>query len=246
MSKTTNSGFNWSTPTNVINGTSGNYNSLFYLNKDTGWVSFDPNIGNFKIFRTNNGGGNWILQNENTQGIESIHFNDSQRGWAGYVLFKVLATTNGGEVWGFQNTSIVDNKYVEFIDRNSGWTGFRFIAHTTDGGGIITYVGIDPGSTEIPVSFKLEQNYPNPFNPQTIIKFSVLKQSSVSLILYDITGKEVLKVYDNEILITGNYKIALDFSRRSLSSGTYFYSMKVNDKNSGLLYNETKKMIYLK
>jgi photosystem II stability/assembly factor-like uncharacterized protein len=248
MSKTTNSGFNWSTPTNVINGNSGDIISLFFLNRDTGWMSFDQNLGGSEILRTTNGGTNWIQQIglSSTYNATDIKFLNSSKGWSGRTFLKVYATSNGGQLWGLQNTTLFYTGKIEMADTLKGWVGVDALAHTTDGGGIITYVGIDPGSTEIPVSFKLEQNYPNPFNPQTIIKFSVLKQSSVSLILYDITGKEVLKVYDNEILITGNYKIALDFSRRSLSSGTYFYSMKVNDKNSGLLYNETKKMIYLK
>ncbi len=248
MSKTTNSGFNWSTPTNVINGNSGDIISLFFLNRDTGWISFDQNLGGSEILRTTNGGNNWIQQIglSSTYNATDIKFLNSSKGWSGRTFLKVYATSNGGQLWGLQNTTLFYTGKIEMADTLKGWVGVDALAHTTDGGGIITYVGIDPSSAEIPVSFKLEQNYPNPFNPQTTIKFSVSNASSVSLMIYDITGKETLKIYDNETLIPGNYKIALDFSRRSLSSGTYFYSMKVNDKNSGLLYNETKKMIYLK
>ncbi|MBV6479607.1 MAG: hypothetical protein HGGPFJEG_02393 [Ignavibacteria bacterium] len=248
MSKTTNSGLNWSTPINTINGNNGDILSLFFLNKDTGWISFDQNVGGSEILKTTNGGNNWIQQIgfSSTYNATDIKFLNSLRGWSGVTFLKVYATVNGGQSWGTQSTPLVQTGILEMADTLNGWVGAFELAHTTDGGGLITYVGIDPSSTEIPVSFKLEQNYPNPFNPQTTIKFSVLNPSSVSLMVYDITGKEILKIYDNELLTTGNYKIALDFSRRSLSSGTYFYSMKVTDKNSGLLYNETKKMIYLK
>jgi len=249
MSKTTNSGFNWSTPTNIINGETGDFISLFFLNSDTGWVSFRRGT-DYRIYLTKSSGNNWFQQFRDSVGIydptfiESIGFGLV---WAGNGFWNIVhASTTGGEIWGKQSTPIFRPIIIEVLDSLNGWIGYNRLAHTTDGGGLITYAGIDPGSTEIPVNFILEQNYPNPFNPQTTIKFSVSNPSSVSLMIYDIAGKEILKIYDNETLIPGNYKIALDFSRRSLSSGTYFYSMKVNDKNSGLLYNETKKMIYLK
>ncbi|MBV6479603.1 MAG: Ycf48-like protein [Ignavibacteria bacterium] len=245
MSKTTNSGISWSTPTDTINGLPGDFYWFYFLEKDTGWVVFEPNSNNVKIYKTLDGGVIWTEQ-VNSDGFAEVRFINQSVGWAGTGSFKIYATKNGGINWGTQVTPIFISQWTSTIDSLTAWTGYTRLAHTTDGGGIITYVGIDPGSTEIPVNFILEQNYPNPFNPQTTIKFSVLNPSSVSLMVYDITGKEILKIYDNEILNPGNYKVSLDFSRRSLSSGTYFYSMKVTDKNSGLLYNETKKMIYLK
>ncbi|MDF0682572.1 MAG: T9SS type A sorting domain-containing protein [Candidatus Nitrosocosmicus sp.] len=166
--------------------------------------------------------------------------------WAGSGSFKIYATKNGGNIWGTQVSPIFISQWTSLFDSLTAWTGYTRLAHTTDGGGIITYVGIDPSNTEVPIAFQLKQNYPNPFNPQTTIEFSILNQSRVSLILYDITGKEILMVYDNQILTPGNYKVSLDFSKKTLSSGTYFYSMKANDNNSGSLYNETRKMIYVK
>ncbi len=98
-------------------------------------------------------------------------------------------------------------------------------------------IGIENTGSEIPDAFKLEQNYPNPFNPSTKINFAVPKSSFVSLVIYDINGKEVSKLV-NENLAAGNYKA--DFDATKLSSGVYFYKFATDD------YTQTKKMILMK
>ncbi len=76
-----------------------------------------------------------------------------------------------------------------------------------------------------PVSgFTLEQNYPNPFNPSTKIKFEISKPGFVSLKVYDVLGKEVTTLV-NEEKQQGTYEVSFDGSR--LSSGIYFYKLKV-------------------
>lgn len=90
---------------------------------------------------------------------------------------------------------------------------------------------------EIPKQFHLEQNFPNPFNPTTNIQFSVTKGASVSLIVYDMLGKEVATLV-NEYLEPGNYTSM--FSARSLSSGMYYYRLQSGNNV------ETKKMVMMK
>jgi hypothetical protein len=60
-------------------------------------------------------------------------------------------------------------------------------------------IGIHQISTEIPDKFSLSQNYPNPFNPITKIKFSVAKLSQTKLIVYDILGREVQILVDEQL-----------------------------------------------
>lgn len=96
---------------------------------------------------------------------------------------------------------------------------------------------IKKDDSQIVSEFVLQQNYPNPFNPTTNISYSVSKPSYVSIILYDLLGREVSKIV-NEYKSTGNYTIVFDGS--VLSSGIYFYQMKAND------FIETKKMILLR
>jgi len=250
MSKTTNSGFTWSTPIDSINGQTGNFKSLFFLDKDTGWIIFDPNLDNTKILKTFNQGVDWTVQYYDTNNnytptkIEGVNTSDV---WAGNGFWNMIhASSNGGNVWGRQSSPIFRPAIIEMADSLNGWVGLNNLCHTTDGGGIITYVGIDPSNTEVPIAFQLKQNYPNPFNPQTTIEFSIKQNSNVSLRLYDILGKEIIRIYDNENLQAGNYKAVLDFSKKDLSSGTYFYTLTVNDGHSGHLFRDTKKLMYLK
>ncbi|MFZ1323430.1 MAG: choice-of-anchor B family protein [Ignavibacteria bacterium] len=80
-------------------------------------------------------------------------------------------------------------------------------------------VGIHNISQVIPGEYKLYNNYPNPFNPSTNIEFDLPVSEAVSLELYDITGKKVFDML-NENLSPGKYKYTLNGS--NLNSGVYF------------------------
>lgn len=88
-----------------------------------------------------------------------------------------------------------------------------------------------------PESFALEQNYPNPFNPSTVIKYQVPEITFVTIKVYDVLGKEVA-VLVNEELNPGFYSVK--FNASDLSSGLYFYTMKT-DK-----FTSTNKMLMIK
>lgn len=93
-------------------------------------------------------------------------------------------------------------------------------------------------SGEIPGSFRLLQNYPNPFNPTTMIRFELPNNVNVSLKVYDITGKEVATLINNQILSAGTKEF--DFNGANLGSGIYFYTLKAGD------FTQTKKMLLVK
>ncbi len=98
-------------------------------------------------------------------------------------------------------------------------------------------VGIQTISTEVPKVFSLSQNYPNPFNPVTRIQFAVPKNEMVSIKVYDLLGKEVA-VLVNEQKSAGTYEV--DFNASLLSSGVYFYRMQ-----SGY-FSDIKRMVVIK
>ena len=85
--------------------------------------------------------------------------------------------------------------------------------------------------------FTLSQNYPNPFNPQTKIKFAVPKASFTKLIIYDLLGREVATLV-NEELKPGTYEA--DWDGSDYSSGVYFYKLVSGD------FSEIKKMVLMK
>ena len=86
-------------------------------------------------------------------------------------------------------------------------------------------------------SFELLQNYPNPFNPSTNMEFGISESGFVSLKIYDLLGKEVATLV-NEELNKGTYKYS--FNASNLSSGIYFYELSVNG------FTEVKRMTLLK
>jgi hypothetical protein len=88
-----------------------------------------------------------------------------------------------------------------------------------------------------PEEFSLLQNYPNPFNPVTSIEYRVGSRETVTLKIYDVLGKEVA-VLINEEIPAGEYNIK--FNAGNLSSGVYFYQLKAGR------YLESKKMMLLK
>ncbi|MGE5812399.1 MAG: T9SS type A sorting domain-containing protein, partial [Ignavibacteria bacterium] len=100
----------------------------------------------------------------------------------------------------------------------------------------INYLG-DVKKELPPKTFSLSQNYPNPFNPNTKIQYAVGSRRNVSLKVYDILGREIITLV-NEEKPAGEYEV--EFAGSSLSSGIYFYQLKAG--NSIL----TKKMVYLK
>lgn len=100
-------------------------------------------------------------------------------------------------------------------------------------------VGITQIENEIPSEYKLYQNYPNPFNPSTTINYDLKENSNVSLILYDIMGRELLTLI-NENQSAGKYKYILDMSQLNLSSGIYFYKIQANE------FSDIKRLVFVK
>ncbi|MCH7963838.1 MAG: T9SS type A sorting domain-containing protein [Bacteroidetes bacterium] len=108
---------------------------------------------------------------------------------------------------------------------------------------IFTATGVEDESLT-PENIELFQNYPNPFNPSTKIKFSIPigTLNSVSLKVYDVLGNEVATLVNKE-LSAGNYE--LEFDASDLTSGIYFYKLKVGSPE-GQAFNRTYKMVLLR
>ncbi|OGU77633.1 MAG: hypothetical protein A2W11_08220 [Ignavibacteria bacterium RBG_16_35_7] len=102
--------------------------------------------------------------------------------------------------------------------------------------GDTTTVGVnDP--PEQPKEFSLSQNYPNPFNPTTNIGFRIANFGFVSLKVFDVLGREVATLV-NEEKQPGEYDV--EFNASHLSSGIYFYKLQTEN------YSSIKKMLMIK
>ncbi|MCI0472974.1 MAG: T9SS type A sorting domain-containing protein, partial [Ignavibacteria bacterium] len=93
----------------------------------------------------------------------------------------------------------------------------------------------------VPKTFELYQNYPNPFNPTTKIAFDLPRDAKVKLIIYDILGRELKTLINNEFKSAGKY--ISEFNGSSLASGIYFARILVND---GKEFAAVKKMVLIK
>jgi hypothetical protein len=89
----------------------------------------------------------------------------------------------------------------------------------------------------LPDGYTLGQNYPNPFNPSTEISYILPEQNFVTLKVFDVLGKEVATLV-NEEKPAGKYEV--DFDASTFSSGLYFYELRTEN------ISITKKMVYLK
>ncbi len=82
----------------------------------------------------------------------------------------------------------------------------------------------------IPTVYSLSQNYPNPFNPSTTIQFGLPEPAEVSLTLYDMVGRKVMTIAQQDY-IAGRHKVVLDASR--LASGAYLDYLSRGEFNQG-------------
>ncbi len=89
-----------------------------------------------------------------------------------------------------------------------------------------TSSGVEPIDNAVVTGYTLSQNYPNPFNPTTEIQFSIGKAGFTTLRVYDILGREVATLVNQE-MNAGTFKTTFDASR--LTSGTYLYELRSGD-----------------
>lgn len=190
-----------------------------------------------KLLRSFNQGLNWNLyQTQSADTLKKIFFIDNKTGWvcgdSGYVFH----TTNSGTNWIRQNTGTTkDINGICFVNKDTGFAvGNNGLLLKTYTGGV---VGVnDPGSF-IPEKYDLSQNYPNPFNPVTKIRYELPSDNFVSIIVYDLLGREI-KTVVNEFKTAGSY--FFNFNGSGLPSGIYYYKMKAGE------YQQIRKMTLIK
>jgi len=97
--------------------------------------------------------------------------------------------------------------------------------------------GMERDASGLPVEFAVEQNYPNPFNPATKIAYSLPVTGKVALKIYNLLGREVLTLVD-ENKQAGRHEVLFDAS--TLPSGLYYYRLQSGS------FDQVKKMVFLK
>ena len=240
--KTTNGGVSWDT-TNFSN-VSSYLTILKFYNEDIGFVY---TFG--KVFYTLDGGNSWntsvVSDNSFGMDIEFIKNGNSFTVAVATIESNIYFSSDTGKTWTsdttFRNLAIYD---ICFPDNQNGWvlTGSGGVINKIyyNGNGLIT--GID-NKNILPNSYSISQNYPNPFNPSTIIQYSLPFESDVSIVVYNILGEEVTKLVENN-KPAGIHNVHFDGS--GLSSGIYFYSIRVTSVENNKNFLKVKKMVLIK
>lgn len=140
-----------------------------------------------------------------------------------------------GFVEGYGNSN--SPKEYNFLDENihSGYYSYRL--KQIDNDGQFEYSKIVEINIDVPAEFTLEQNYPNPFNPTTSLQYAISRGQLVTLIVYDVLGREIAKLVD-EFKPAGKYVIEFDGS--NLTSGIYFYRLEAGS------FIQVRKMVLAK
>ena len=157
----------------------------------------------------------------------------------------VMDGTDGSTLFQYTFGTTINQRGDRVIALNSIDTNQskEMVAGSRDGrlicfsGGKETPIGIKSNEQNIPVNFKLYQNFPNPFNPVTKIKFDVPRTSHVTLKIYDILGREVA-VLVNENLKPGSYERL--WNAGMFASGVYFSEITADG------FRSVKKMMLVK
>jgi len=153
---------------------------------------------------------------------------------------------NSWEEIGFVNGHGNSNspKNYSFFDEDVTSGKYLYRLKQIDNDGDFEYSPIvEVEINNIPTQISLEQNYPNPFNPSTVISFQLPVESKVLLKVYDILGKEITTLI-NEVKEAGNHQV--NFSGEGLTSGVYFYSLRISQLNGEKNFTNLKKMLLLR
>jgi hypothetical protein len=159
--------------------------------------------------------------------IERMNIKESQ--WKEIAFVTGHGTTNEPKDYSFEDKKLQTGNYkyrLKQLDYNGSYEYFTLENDVIVG---------KPGS------FKVSQNYPNPSNPKTRIDFELPFDGKVTLIIYDIIGREVVSIL-NETKEAGYYTAEFDGS--NLASGMYFYRLII--EGEGQKFSKTMKMVLVK
>lgn len=177
-----------------------------------------PNIGNVTNADTSDNGKNSFIGNNNGNTPLIDLFNNT--------IDSIYAQNN------YWNTTNIDTAGKRIFDKTDNDTLGIVIYNPIAGPSVVEYNPV------VPQKFELSQNYPNPFNPVTKISYSLPQSGQVSLKIFDISGKEVASLVNNQMQQAGQY--TLTFNANNLSSGVYFYRLTAGN------FVQTKKLMLLK
>lgn len=232
--KTTDGGATWTLNT-IADAFGGFMYGIDMIDANTGYIAGSSG----RMYKTVNGGTLWdTLTNRpgwSNPSWYAAKFKNANVGVFCGTNGMTAITTNGGTSFSLENTSS-STLYNLFLTPLAGYTvGSGSSIHRNDA----LPTGTGNNLAEVPTQFELSQNYPNPFNPVTTIRFALPKAAIVTMKVYDMLGREVIRAINNVGYNAGWNSFTFDGSK--LASGVYFYSIVIDNK-----VMDTKRMVLVK
>ena len=217
------SGLNW--PPFVIAGDSSGFSIDQKYASLTGYYKFFPQGGD-------------ILQ------VIVVMYSDFSGVGAGTATLQ--ATSDGYQSFDipieYYSNDPVDNCYIEIFcgdttdAGNGGALGTYFLVDDLSFSGV-TAIG-NQGDHQTAEDFILKQNYPNPFNPSTTIEFDLPEQSIVTLQIFDVQGREVQRLINDQMMTAAVHRVT--WLASDMPSGVYFYRLTAGN------HVQTRRMLLVK
>ncbi len=168
----------------------------------------------------------WIANSENNNSGFDVERKTLSGTYTKIGFVKGKGTVNTPSSYSYEDKNLQTGKYkyrLRQIDYNGNFEYFELTGEVEVG---------------VPNKFSISQNYPNPFNPVTKINFNLPADSKVTLVICDVTGREVAKLLNNEFRSAGYH--TTEFNASKFASGVYFYSFTATN------FRMTKKMIIMR
>jgi photosystem II stability/assembly factor-like uncharacterized protein len=179
----------------------------------------------YGVFRSTDDGNTWTEWNKGLIGLQisTLYIDRNGNTLLSTASDGVFQLDNNGQNWISMNTGL-SSTVNTFITNSQGYifagADFSGILRSSY---LVTHVNAD---IEAPLSFALLQNYPNPFNPRTTIKFDIPYLSFVTLRIFDLLGREV-RTLVNEELQHGSYERVFDGNGNA--SGVYLCRLQTRN-----------------
>ncbi len=142
--------------------------------------------------------------------------------------------------WSLVNDDIIEGQGTFSGESDYSFTDFEVISgrsytyklESVSYSGAVNVEKVVKVEVPVPDEYALFNNYPNPFNPVTHIKFQVKDQAKVTVVIYDVSGRQVKTLLDKKEYAAGRYEISWDATDRfsqKVASGVYFYRFTANN-----------------
>jgi photosystem II stability/assembly factor-like uncharacterized protein len=213
-----------------------------FASTNNGYIFVASSIG---VYRSTDSGRTWYPTNNGitTSDIRSLATNTHDEVFAGTANRGIFRSTDYGYNWEPFNTGLTDTTITSLYCDADGFLiagGWNQGIYKT----FLSTTSVRENETP-PLFFSLMQNYPNPFNPTTTIEFQIARTSYVTLTVFDLLGREV-KTLVNEEMKAGRYQKSFDGSQ--LAGGMYVYRLRASQSGDGhaVSISQTKKLLLIK